>query len=98
MLDRTAALNTRKVKLNKGIQAILLGHGTADLGTSYDASKTWFNEQTSVEDKEFKTYEGWSHQLHADLPDNRGVYAKDVADWILARSGDVKSSPVVAKL
>jgi len=91
MLDRTAALNTQKAKLNKGTKAIWIGHGTADLGTSYAASKKWFDEQTTVEDKEFKTYEGWSHQLHADLPDNRGVFAKDVGDWILARIGEAKS-------
>jgi len=90
MLDRTAAINTEKVKLNKGTRAIWLGHGTADLGTSYAASKKWFEEQTTVEDKEFKTYEGWSHQLHADSPDNRGVFAKDVGDWILARTGEAK--------
>lgn len=88
MLDRTAALNTGKAKPNKGIRAVWLGHGTADLGTSYEASKKWFGEQTAVADKEFKTYDGWSHQLHADLADNRGVFSKDVGDWILARLGD----------
>jgi len=88
MLDRTAALNLGKAKLNKGTRAIWLGHGTADLGTSYKASKKWFDEQVAVEDKEFKTYEGWFHQLHADSPDNREVFAKDVAEWILARSGE----------
>lgn len=88
MLDRTALLGNGKAKLNKGVRSIWLGHGTADKGTSYEASKKWFDEQTQVEDKEFKTYEGWTHQLHADRADNRQVFAKDVADWILARCGD----------
>jgi acylglycerol lipase len=85
MLDRTSNLNEGKVKLNKGVKSIWLGHGTKDMGTSYEASKKWFEEQTQVEDKEFKTYDGWYHQLHADLPDDRPVFAKDVGDWILAR-------------
>lgn len=87
MLDRTAALNTGTAKLNPGIKAIWLGHGTKDMGTSYEESKKWFDRQTSVDDKEFKTYEGWYHQLHADLPEDRPVFAKDVGDWILARLG-----------
>ena len=67
-----------------------------DKGTSYEASKKWFEQQSTVKDKEFKTYEGWFHQLHADLPDDREVFAKDVGDWILARCGDV--SAAVSKL
>ena len=88
LLDRTAALNEGKVKLNEGVKSLWIGHGTQDKGTSYEASKKWFDEQDTVHDKEFKTYEGWSHQLHADLPDNREVFAKDVGDWILARTGE----------
>ena len=86
MLDRTDLLSTGHAKLNEGVKSLWLGHGTVDKGTSYEASKKWFDAQTQVEDKEFKTYEGWFHQLHADKADNREVFAKDVADWILARS------------
>jgi acylglycerol lipase len=88
MLDRTELLGSGKAKLNEGVRSIWLGHGTDDKGTSYEASRKWFDDQTQVQDKEFKTYEGWFHQLHADKPDNRGVFAKDVADWILGRSGE----------
>ncbi|CAL3965043.1 unnamed protein product [Diplocarpon coronariae] len=87
MLDRTSSLNQAKVKLNPSVKSVWLGHGTDDKGTSYDESKRWFERQTQLEDKEFKTYDGWSHQLHADLPDNRSVFANDVANWILARAG-----------
>jgi len=90
MLDRTALLGEGKTVLNKGVKSIWLGHGNVDYGTSYEASKKWFEEQKGVQDKEFKTYEGFYHQLHADRPDNRGVFAKDVGDWILARSGETK--------
>lgn len=85
MLDRTGLLGSGKAKLSKGVQAVWLGCGTEDKGVSYDACKKWFEEQTQLQDKEFKIYEGWSHQLHADLSDNRDVFAKDVADFILAR-------------
>ncbi|KAE9379790.1 lysophospholipase-like protein [Stipitochalara longipes BDJ] len=93
MLDRTIALNEGKAKLNKGVKSLWLGHGTADKGTSYPDSKKWFERQTELEDKTFKTYEGWFHMLHSDLPDDRPVFAKDVGDWILARVGpeDVKA-------
>jgi len=88
LLDRAADLSSGKRKLNPGVKSLWLAQGTADAGTSYEASKTWFEKNTKdVPDAEFKTYEGWSHQLHADLPDNRDVFAKDVGDWILARAG-----------
>jgi acylglycerol lipase len=85
MLDRTAALNEGRAKLNPGVKSLWQGHGTADKGTSYKASKKWFDDQFQVQDKEFKTYDGWYHQLHADLPKDREIFAKDVGDWILAR-------------
>jgi len=88
MLDRSAELSSGKAKLNKGAKSLWLSHGTADMGTSYAASKHWYETETkNVPDKEFKTYEGWYHQLHADLPDDRSVFAKDVGDWILQRIG-----------
>jgi acylglycerol lipase len=87
MLDRTSALSKGHTKLNKGVRSLWLGHGTDDKGTSYPASKAWFERQAELVDKEFKTYEGWSHMLHCDLPDNRSIFAKDVGDWILARVG-----------
>lgn len=93
MLDRTDALGQGKTTLNKGVKSVWLAHGTGDKTTSYEGSKKWFERQTQLEDKTFKTYEGWSHMLHCDLPDNRLVFAKDVGDWILARVGpeDVKA-------
>jgi len=85
MLDRTAALGEGRAKLNQGVKSIWCGHGTEDKGTSYEASETWIKRQTQVKDKEFKSYEGWSHQLHADLPETRQIFAQDVGDWIMAR-------------
>ncbi|THV53305.1 hypothetical protein BGAL_0054g00160 [Botrytis galanthina] len=98
MLDRTAAMNQGKTKLNPGVKSLWLGHGTEDKGTSFEGSEKWFNEQTSLKDKEFKRYEGWFHQLHADLPDNREVFAKDVGDWILARCDEDATKAGQSKL
>ena len=69
--------------------SLVLYHGTGDQVTSFDASTRWIERQRDIPDKTFKPFEGWSHALHCDLSDNRGVFAKEVGDWILARS-DVK--------
>ncbi|KAH6667880.1 lysophospholipase-like protein [Halenospora varia] len=95
LLERTDLLDQGKATLNKGVKSIWLGHGTNDKGAGYDGSKKWFERQTEVQDKEFKTYEGWYHQLHADLPEDRPVFAKDVGDWILARCGNEEAWPAV---
>lgn len=87
MLARGADLQSGKLVLNEGIKALLLSHGTGDRLTSCDASREWFGrEGVKVKDAKFKEYDGWSHQLHIDTPDHRPIYAKDVGDWILARS------------
>lgn len=85
LLDRTAQLESGEAKLSKSVKAVWIGCGTEDKGVSYQACKKWFEAQTQLQDKEFKTYDGWYHQLHADLPDNRDVFPKDVAGFILAR-------------
>jgi acylglycerol lipase len=91
MLDRGSNLVDGKTKMNKGVQALWHAHGTADKATSYPASKKWFEQQTALEDKTFKSYEGEYHQLHADLPETRVVFYKDVGDWILSKTGAKES-------
>ncbi|RDW71177.1 hydrolase [Coleophoma cylindrospora] len=87
MLDRAAALDAGRAKLNKGVKSLWISHGTGDKGTSCEASEAWFARQTHVQDKELKLYDGWYHMLHCDLPSNREEFYNDVANWILARSG-----------
>jgi acylglycerol lipase len=91
MLDRGANLVDGKTKMNKGVQALWHAHGTGDKATSYPASKKWFEQQTALEDKTFKTYDGVYHQLHADLPETRVVFYKDAGDWILSKTGAKES-------
>lgn len=88
MLDRTQALTKGEARPRGGaVRSLWFGHGTVDKATSFDASKRYFDEFTGdVKDKEFKVYEGWYHQLHADGECSPEFY-KDVGDWILARCG-----------
>lgn len=87
MLDRSLALTGGKVKMRRDrVQALWVGHGTEDLGTSCEATKRWFESCTKeVADRVLKVYEGWFHQLHAE-PGKEEFY-EDVARWILERAG-----------
>jgi acylglycerol lipase len=92
LLDRALFLHEGKVHLSPEVKSLWLAHGSGDKSTDYNASKAWFERECAQrakngEDLAMKTYEGWSHTLHCDLPDNRHVFANDSADWILARVG-----------
>lgn len=93
LLDRTAALNEGKTVLSAKVTSLWIGHGDLDVTTSYPESKKWFERQTQVTDKTFKTYEGWLHQLHAEV--GREEFYADVRDWILNRC-DGKEAAVTA--
>ncbi|KAK5995852.1 Monoacylglycerol hydrolase [Cladobotryum mycophilum] len=86
LLDRTALLQSGAVKLSKEVQSVLLTHGTRDLTCSYDKAMEFVKNQTHIEDKTSKSYDGGYHQLHSDLC--KDEFAKDVVDWILERSND----------
>lgn len=82
MLDRADELNRGLVTIRKG--RVWVGHGSADRVCSFDAARGWF-ERLGVQDKDFKTYEGWYHKLHAEPGEDKITFANDVADWILAQ-------------
>jgi acylglycerol lipase len=85
MTTRAADLDSGRYVLNEGaVKSLWIAHGSGDQCTSHDASKRWLERQ-DIPDKEFKSYDGWSHQLHADLPGNTEVFARDCANWILGR-------------
>ncbi|KAM3439674.1 hypothetical protein NHJ13734_003614 [Beauveria thailandica] len=94
LLDRTGALSSGSVKLDDDL-SFFLAHGTADKTCSYEASKKFFNEQ-STKDKTHKAYDGAYHQLHADLC--KDEFAKDVIEWINARCDQRESGPTGSKL
>ncbi|KAG9250390.1 Alpha/Beta hydrolase protein [Emericellopsis atlantica] len=84
LLDRTALLSSGTVKVSKNVKSILLQHGTGDLTCSFDAAMKWLEQQTEVEDKVAKPYEGGYHQLHSDLC--KEEFGRDLVAWILERS------------
>ncbi|BCS04507.1 acylglycerol lipase [Aspergillus luchuensis] len=89
MLDRMMELDQGKLTLVDGVQSVFLAHGTGDNCTSYDASKRWYERETArfpETAKMHKSYDGWSHVLHADLPETYPIYAEDMATWILEKS------------
>lgn len=93
LLDRTAALSVGTSKVHKNVRSIWLGHGDGDMTCSYSKAIAWLEQQTGVEDKTAKTYEGGYHQLHADFC--KDEFAADVTGWILKRAVE---APVEAKL
>ncbi|OCK87988.1 alpha/beta-hydrolase [Cenococcum geophilum 1.58] len=101
MLDRAAGLSSGQIKVGNsagegGVTKIWISHGTADQVCSFDASKKLANQLTA-EDKEFKSYDGWYHKLHAEPKPDNETYASDVASWILARSSEPVKSDGGAK-
>lgn len=63
IMDRTNDLDSGALVLKEGIgeggkTRVWIAHGTADEACNYDRSKAWFS-RIQVEDKEFKTYDGW---------------------------------------
>jgi acylglycerol lipase len=90
-LDRGSALEKGDVKLSDGVgeggkTRLLLCFGTADKVVSYAVARKWF-EGTKVEDKEFKAYEGWYHNLDMEPGEDKITFADDVGKWIGERSG-----------
>lgn len=64
-----------------------MAHGSGDEVSDYGASERFLAGQKGVEDRVFRGYEGWGHQMHAELDDG-SMFAGDVAGWILDRCGD----------
>ncbi len=63
MLDRADELNRRLVSIREG--RVWVGHGSEDRVCSFDAARAWF-ERLEVQDKDFKTYEGWYHKCECN--------------------------------
>ncbi|QIW97810.1 hypothetical protein AMS68_003328 [Peltaster fructicola] len=90
MLTRGQELNDGKTvigegKFEGGKTRLLILHGTKDDICWYDATKK-FVERQLVQDKEFKSYEGWFHKLHDDGPaSDKKRFADDISQWIHAR-------------
>jgi acylglycerol lipase len=87
MLDRATQLDGMKRPVIEGAPLLIL-HGSEDRVTSCEASKRFMGKAEVAAGQELKIYDGWYHKLHAEPGDDKITFANDVADWILARSGD----------
>ncbi|KAL8944196.1 MAG: hypothetical protein Q9216_000620 [Gyalolechia sp. 2 TL-2023] len=65
--------------------SLWVGHGTEDRVTSFKATAR-FMERILVKDKTFRIYDGLYHKLHAEPGEDKLTFARDIADWVLARS------------
>ncbi|KAK4987578.1 hypothetical protein LTR50_004522 [Elasticomyces elasticus] len=64
MLDRGLELESQRVTLRDSAEkkfSLWVGHGSADAICDYYAAKTW-TEGCAVQEKTFRTYEGWYHR------------------------------------
>jgi acylglycerol lipase len=65
---------------------LLIQQGTEDKVTSFKATKEFYEKlPPGNEDREFKGWEGYYHELHNEPETERNVSIKYIADWILAR-------------
>ncbi|KAL8821780.1 MAG: hypothetical protein Q9223_000253 [Gallowayella weberi] len=86
MLQRAEALDSGHLSFNDldGCK-LWVGHGTKDRVTSFEATAR-FMDRLEIKDKTFRIYDGHYHKLHAEPGEDKVAFARDVADWILARS------------
>ena len=94
MLDRAAMLEDGRLVIGEGVgeggkTRLWVGHGTADGICDFEATKRMF-ERVEAEDRELRAYEGWYHQLHVEVGEDKIRYAQDVVKWILDRSGPLE--------
>jgi acylglycerol lipase len=93
MLDRAGDLEGGKVVVGEGLgeggrTRLWVGHGTGDEVCGFDACEKFF-KGLKVEDKEFRRYDGWYHKLHSEPGQDSATFAREVAKWVLDRSGDL---------
>jgi acylglycerol lipase len=70
--------------------ALLVQHGTDDKVTSVEATKTMYaNLPSGNPDRELRIWDGYFHELHNEPEDERNEAIKYIAEWILARCGDM---------
>ncbi|KAF2141997.1 uncharacterized protein K452DRAFT_249750 [Aplosporella prunicola CBS 121167] len=96
MLDRAASLEVEAVRLEEGMgeggkTRVWVGHGTEDGVCDCEPTRKVM-EGWKVSDKTFKEYVGWYHKLHMEPGDDKKIFANDVAQWILSRSGPADGS------
>ncbi|KAI5235173.1 alpha/beta-hydrolase [Aureobasidium subglaciale] len=65
--------------------SLLMLHGTSDDVCLPSGSEVYFGK-CPLKDKELKLYDGWLHEMHAELGEDKLTFAQEVTQWILSRS------------
>ncbi|KAI4251932.1 MAG: hypothetical protein L6R42_008178 [Xanthoria sp. 1 TBL-2021] len=97
MLQRAEDLDSGRVPFNDPESCKLwVGHGTEDRVTSFKATER-FMKGLNIKDKTFRIYVGHYHKLHAEPGEDKVAFARDVADWILTRSGSSETASMESR-
>lgn len=86
MFDRAAELRSKATARFDARHPILVLHGSGDKVTNHDASRRFVTALAQVGDKDFRSYEGWYHKMHAEPGEDKFQFARYVAEWIAHRS------------
>ncbi|KEQ97794.1 hypothetical protein AUEXF2481DRAFT_77717 [Aureobasidium subglaciale EXF-2481] len=65
--------------------SLLMLHGTSDDVCLPSSSEVYFGK-CPLTDKELKLYNGWLHEMHTEIGEDKLTFAQDVTQWILSRS------------
>ncbi|THW72384.1 alpha/beta-hydrolase [Aureobasidium pullulans] len=65
--------------------SLLMLQGTADDVCLLSGAEEYF-KKCPLKDKELKFYEGWLHELHGEVGEEKLTFARDVTYWILSHS------------
>ncbi|THY97378.1 alpha/beta-hydrolase [Aureobasidium pullulans] len=65
--------------------SLLMLQGTADDVCLLSGAEEYF-KKCPLKDKELKLYEGWLHELHGEVGEDKLTFARDVTYWILSHS------------
>ncbi|TIA39075.1 alpha/beta-hydrolase [Aureobasidium pullulans] len=65
--------------------SLLMLQGTADDVCLPSGAEEYF-KKCPLKDKELKLYEGWLHELHGEVGEDKLTFARDVTYWILSHS------------
>ncbi|THZ09251.1 alpha/beta-hydrolase [Aureobasidium pullulans] len=65
--------------------SLFMLQGTADDVCLLSGAEEYF-KKCPLKDKELKLYEGWLHELHGEVGEDKLTFARDVTYWILSHS------------
>lgn len=65
--------------------SLWIGHGDCDNIVCHDAARAYV-ARSPIKDKQFRSYEGYYHNLHEEPGQKKADFANDVVTWIIERA------------